>query len=1026
MKKFLTLLLLLGSFIVAHADELLVCGVSVDLSKSGYVTGTGIQGTVHYDANERMLSLTNATLTTNMIGIAADVSKGTRMDFRVYLNGKNVINSGRVSVRADKNIMFCGNGDLELNGPGNFINKCKMTVYACRITVNSTGDDGFHSMPNGFADLDLAYHGALKVSCKKNALESFNDINYKSGKLLSGSPAEPDMEIGDDYLLEIGNVKVTPFNRDAVTGPSIQGNVSVEFPNTYASVKVNLKNATISDCNYGISFRDTKTPITISLTGNNTINATTRGITSHTGNNSKAYTIEGKGSDKLTVKSNTGVSHQGDLNVKNCILDFYSSVGGIYLGNYGQLTVDNATIHAIATRGDYDAILGITGVTYLNGCTETKPLRAGYSSVSQSISLQTGNPDDKLLDVTIEPTYGVIVCGHILKKSMGKEVFSITDDDITGTVNYDPEHNSLILSNEAVVGFVGEYKYHPATIEVLDFNSTVCPGAEPFTIYSTGNAANKIYDTVKGDGGSAIYSYNDIVIAGDAPLDVYSYYGINFFGKHYLNISLKSDFSDNSINHAVGSVSSSDDYFILGLNPGENATYTYRFKGELSPVFERLAVLDKPEDFTVIAPFNATYDDVAKAVVAEGQPVIDEWVVFGFPKHAEGYMSIADTDPYIKNQRIYPYLNLSFSAWCQQFYDTWKEEQHDICHIYRTKEEALNNDYTHELNWNGEVPLSKVLTLHGNIGGEFDVPIDPFNSGCQWEFELVDYNSTAYSSGTGDDQYAWLDGDVLRACSVTDGERDPNIQSKLSIGHEPLVKVQLRDVHGDLIAGGYIKFRIGNVTDDVIINVSLSEAVQYATSDTKEYRFDFYELSSKILNALHITKAEFEAYYCFAMNSSSQPYFYQLPIGQWTDGMTLTPLQRYVKYKGTWLQATIIGPINIDSSYNNWGSFKVFSSDDSNLCWTLTDSEREQLGYSQVAVRLYHPYLAFPDVYLVFSGKDRIKGDVNLDGAVDVADIGTIIDAMASGDNNSDYDVNEDGAVDVADIATIIDLMSSN
>ena len=53
-----------------------------------------------------------------------------------------------------------------------------------------------------------------------------------------------------------------------------------------------------------------------------------------------------------------------------------------------------------------------------------------------------------------------------------------------------------------------------------------------------------------------------------------------------------------------------------------------------------------------------------------------------------------------------------------------------------------------------------------------------------------------------------------------------------------------------------------------------------------------------------------------------------------------------------------------------------------------------------------------------------LKGDVNGDGAVDVADIGAVIDVMAKGIYDSVADVNGDGAVDVADIGTIIDIMA--
>ena len=53
-----------------------------------------------------------------------------------------------------------------------------------------------------------------------------------------------------------------------------------------------------------------------------------------------------------------------------------------------------------------------------------------------------------------------------------------------------------------------------------------------------------------------------------------------------------------------------------------------------------------------------------------------------------------------------------------------------------------------------------------------------------------------------------------------------------------------------------------------------------------------------------------------------------------------------------------------------------------------------------------------------------IKGDVNSDGKVDVADIASIISVMANGEESAAADVNSDGKVDVADIATVISIMA--
>ena len=64
------------------------------------------------------------------------------------------------------------------------------------------------------------------------------------------------------------------------------------------------------------------------------------------------------------------------------------------------------------------------------------------------------------------------------------------------------------------------------------------------------------------------------------------------------------------------------------------------------------------------------------------------------------------------------------------------------------------------------------------------------------------------------------------------------------------------------------------------------------------------------------------------------------------------------------------------------------------------------------------------NMFLKIEEIQGLKGDVNGDGAVDVADIASIIDVMAKGTYDPEADVNGDKTVDVADIATIIDIMA--
>ena len=68
----------------------------------------------------------------------------------------------------------------------------------------------------------------------------------------------------------------------------------------------------------------------------------------------------------------------------------------------------------------------------------------------------------------------------------------------------------------------------------------------------------------------------------------------------------------------------------------------------------------------------------------------------------------------------------------------------------------------------------------------------------------------------------------------------------------------------------------------------------------------------------------------------------------------------------------------------------------------------------------------FGDLYNSLWKPAAIKGDVNGDEAINVADIGAIIDVMAGNDadNAKAADVNGDGNVDVSDIGAVIDLMA--
>ena len=67
--------------------------------------------------------------------------------------------------------------------------------------------------------------------------------------------------------------------------------------------------------------------------------------------------------------------------------------------------------------------------------------------------------------------------------------------------------------------------------------------------------------------------------------------------------------------------------------------------------------------------------------------------------------------------------------------------------------------------------------------------------------------------------------------------------------------------------------------------------------------------------------------------------------------------------------------------------------------------------------------LADLDCMYFSNGTASLKGDVNGDGEVNIADINTVIDLILSGATDIRADVNADGEVNIADINAIIDII---
>ena len=62
---------------------------------------------------------------------------------------------------------------------------------------------------------------------------------------------------------------------------------------------------------------------------------------------------------------------------------------------------------------------------------------------------------------------------------------------------------------------------------------------------------------------------------------------------------------------------------------------------------------------------------------------------------------------------------------------------------------------------------------------------------------------------------------------------------------------------------------------------------------------------------------------------------------------------------------------------------------------------------------------------VIEAGRPAVKGDLNADDIVDIADAVSILNIMAGGSSNAAADINGDGTVDIADFVSILNIMAA-
>ena len=199
-------------------------------------------------------------------------------------------------------------------------------------------------------------------------------------------------------------------------------------------------------------------------------------------------------------------------------------------------------------------------------------------------------------------------------------------------------------------------------------------------------------------------------------------------------------------------------------------------------------------------------------------------------------------------------------------------------HVYTSANNAVARAFTHKLIWNDadginlddivEVHASRILATSGASQGEFKLDEDlKKRYGLELKYELLEYlsgvNATAQSK-----PHATLENGVIKATGIN------GVQTKASIGREPLVKIELIDTNNDnaIVAIGYIKFQIAaEQPNDVTLEAYTGNAYLLCGGTTFTLKWDQVErdiLANNTIRENGMAKATFENIYSLSPRSA--------------------------------------------------------------------------------------------------------------------------------------------------------------
>ena len=373
-----------------------IAGTAVTNLNASNITGTGITGSVKFDAATHTLTLTNATITSSTAAGITPVSGYTFDDLIIKLVGTNNINTsgGWTPIVVSRNTTITGTGTLTTGVIIAYYGKELTIGGGCTVNVSSlSGTEKTETLVLRNAQTKLTASANIRDFASVTLYDGLNistpaggyyDTTKKavvnsSGNTVTGVTISNSTDY--EYGVSVAGVPVKVSNASNITGTGISGSVSFN-PDTRV---LTLNNATITSSSApGIQVATNYAfdNITINLVGSNVLNITgyvalpLRCHTTITGTGSLSL-----GSGYITMREDKNLVIEG-----GCSINAYDISGGSSTSS-ATLTVRGSDTQINLTFG----FLYFGSVTLQDGLYYEKPLGGYYDTTTRYMADSNGN-----------------------------------------------------------------------------------------------------------------------------------------------------------------------------------------------------------------------------------------------------------------------------------------------------------------------------------------------------------------------------------------------------------------------------------------------------------------------------------------------------------------------------------------------------------------------------------------------------------------------------------------------------------